>query len=436
MKLTNIVKKKKDTQASTAPSAFSPQKEVLKNSNGTGVRSYLVNAGLDNSKIGYDAKNNTVTYNGAAILRPDRVVDGTSYAQEDALSKAVMSAYAADGRKLVSATDYAANNTGIDHLVSWRDGYVSVGGELVKPATVVNGKAMIEQSVMDSILAQYKEENDVYSPNEIYAQWNEKYNASIQKALNEVLSYKPWSYDPNQDPAYLAYRDAYQREGNRAYQNSFGAMAANTAGYANSAAYTAGGQQLNYYMDQLNDRIPQLMQEDYARYQSNYQMRLNALQSVLDVSDSDFEKMMGANSQTLQNISAADTASYNRDIANADRNLEREKWTYEAYQKGIDNELYRDIQTAKRNDALYQNAYNRGYYTPEEAAALGISPDENGNYPSPNAAKNQYEREEWESTGKEQLEYESYLDQILAAYKAQMSLENSKELALYRQMIK
>lgn len=418
---------------------FEPQERVLRSERGTGVRSYLANAGLDQSKIGWDQKNGAVTYGGRYLLTPEAVEDGVSYAGEDALSKAVISAYAMDGRPLVSVTDYAAGKTGVKNSVSWRDGYASIGGQLVKPATVINGKAMAEPSVVDDALARYREDAGFLTPGQLYDRWEEKYGGQIQSALDDILNREEWSYDPYEDEAFLAYRDAYTREGGRAFRDAYANMAANTGGYGNSAAMTAGNQQMNYYMQQLGDRIPELMEQDYDRYQQEQQRLFDTLESILETAGADYDWMSEANNQTIKNLSEANQAAYERDKDAYDRadrqrqeeferqqklaenQREQEKWAYQSamydqqlYRDQLDSQYYEDSLRERQAEKARENAQSRGWYTREEAQILGLSPDENGNYPSPYVGQLTYQKELWEQVEKPKAEFQAYLNRLLA----------------------
>ena len=82
-------------------------------------------------------------------------------------------------------------------------------------------------------------------------------------------------YDPTTDPAYIAYRKQYLREGQRATQDTMAAAAMMTGGRPSSYAVTAAGQQGNYYAAQLTDKIPQLYEAAYNRAMQEYQQQAN-----------------------------------------------------------------------------------------------------------------------------------------------------------------
>lgn len=115
--------------------------------------------------------------------------------------------------------------------------------------------------------------------------------------MDQILNRKDFSYDMNSDMLYQQYKDSYMRQGKLAMQDTMGQAAALTGGYGNSYATTAGQQTYNGYMQQLNDKIPQLYQlaldkynqetsdlyNKYGLYQSDYDTKYGKYRD--DVSD-------------------------------------------------------------------------------------------------------------------------------------------------------
>ena len=80
------------------------------------------------------------------------------------------------------------------------------------------------------------------------------------------LQREAFSYDPNEDPVYRAYRRQYTRLGKLAMEDTVGKAAALTGGYGNSYAETAGQQAYGQYLQKLGDTIPTLYSAAYDRY--------------------------------------------------------------------------------------------------------------------------------------------------------------------------
>lgn len=306
--------RKKNTKKNVSNSKNSG---VVRNKYGTGVRSYLVNSGLDTKDIGYDQKNNQVTYKGKPVISPNIVVDGTSYADEESLRNLALNIHDDEGTDLVSASDYANQKLGIKNAVTIDDGYVSVGDSIIRANVSSDGNAYVPRSEMENAMAEYELGIDYQSERDIFNNWENNYGAKILNAINE-LTEETWSYSPEDDPAYMAYADMYKREGLRAYEDAFGNAIANTGGMTNSAALSQAAQGFDYYMQQLTDRVPELMKNDYERYAKSKQVRIDALNSLIKHSVESYKNESEANNNYLNRLAAANEAKYQQSI-NADK---------------------------------------------------------------------------------------------------------------------
>lgn len=92
--------------------------------------------------------------------------------------------------------------------------------------------------------------------------WKDELEGTIRKLLNR----ESFSYDLNADALYRQYKDSYLRQGKQAMEDTVGKAAALTGGYGNSYAQTAGQQAYQGYVQQLNDKIPQLHTQALNRY--------------------------------------------------------------------------------------------------------------------------------------------------------------------------
>lgn len=164
--------------------------------------------------------------------------------------------------------------------------------------------------------------------------YENRYDGQIQEALGKVTNPDPFSYDPETDQSYASYAKAYRREGERATADALGQAAAASGGLPSSYATTAAQQAGNYYAAQLADKIPELEQMAYARYQNEYAMR----QAALDA-------LMGAE--------AADYAKYQTDLSqyNADRDFD-----YQVYMNEY-NRILNDLATVRDMENTDYNRY-------------------------------------------------------------------------------
>ena len=116
--------------------------------------------------------------------------------------------------------------------------------------TVAQAEAMLQQQ-----LAQ--------KPGAYQSQWQTQLNGIIDKILNR----EQFSYDLNGDALYQQYKNQYATQGKMAMMDTMGQAQAMTGGYGNSYAQNAGQQAYQGYLQQLNDKVPELYQLALSKYQ-------------------------------------------------------------------------------------------------------------------------------------------------------------------------
>lgn len=223
----------------------------------------------------------------------------------------------------------------------------------------------------------YKPSNAVNTAKQAYTVHNSKkpsaytgkYDNLINDNLNNILNRKQFSYDANKDALYNQYKDMYTRNGQTAMQDTMGNAALLTGGYGNSYATTAGQQAYNSYMQQLNDKIPELEQRAYERYrdETNDLYNQNNLLTNLDSTDygryrdkmSDYLNDRDFYYNAYNNERNFDYGKYRDDVGDAkdDRNFnyqkERDSVSDAQWQKQFDYQ--------KQRDAVSDDQWNKNY---------------------------------------------------------------------------
>ena len=112
--------------------------------------------------------------------------------------------------------------------------------------------------------------------------WNKEDNTYWNKltdTMNAIENRKNFEYDLNGDMLYQQYKDQYTTQGKMAMMDTMGQAAALTGGYGNSYAQTVGQQTYQGYLQQLNDKVPELYQlalDQYNREGDDLYNRLSA----------------------------------------------------------------------------------------------------------------------------------------------------------------
>lgn len=157
-----------------------------------------------------------------------------------------------------------------------------------------------------------------------------KYTQQAEALLGQIINRKPFSYDANSDPLYQIYRDRYIMGGQRAMENAMGQAAQLTGGYGNTYAQTVGQQQYQQYMEGLNDKVPELAQQAYTRYQGEGDRLRQSYQLLQSADDAAYGRWAdGYNrwSNETQQAQSAYESAYDRDYSryNDQRNYDQQQ---------------------------------------------------------------------------------------------------------------
>lgn len=195
----------------------------------------------------------------------------------------------------------------------------------------------VYQAAMDYIKNSEQKAADTftYESAPIYA---DKYTDQINSLTKALLSRDPFSYNFEEDPNYATIKKQYLREADRTQADTLASYAAMTGGMPSTAAVAAASQAADYTKTQLTDRIPELMQAARAMYDADYAQQLQGIQLLQGLSDSDYNRYLGALGQ------------YNTDRS----------FAYGQFSDDYNRRAYED-----------ETAYNRSLNTAETLAAYG-----------------------------------------------------------------
>ena len=112
-----------------------------------------------------------------------------------------------------------------------------------KSDVVAQAEAMLQQQLSQK-------------PGEYTSAWQTQLNDT----LNKILNREKFSYDLNGDALYQQYKDQYATQGQLAMMDAMGQAAALNGGYGSSYAQSVGQQTYQGYLQQLNDKVPELYQ--------------------------------------------------------------------------------------------------------------------------------------------------------------------------------
>ena len=123
-------------------------------------------------------------------------------------------------------------------------------------------------------------------PGAYQSQWQ----TQLDDTLNQILNREKFSYDLNGDALYQQYKDQYVNQGQQAMMDTMGQAQAMTGGYGNSYAQTAGQQTYQGYLQQLNDKVPELYQLALDQYNREGQDLYNQYGLYADRDNQDYDR--------------------------------------------------------------------------------------------------------------------------------------------------
>ena len=121
-------------------------------------------------------------------------------------------------------------------------------------------------------------------PGEYQSAWQTQLNDTLQKILNR----EKFSYDLNGDALYQQYKDQYTTQGKMAMMDTMGQAAAMTGGYGNSYAQSVGQQAYQGYLQQLNERVPELYQLALSQYNTEGDAMYNQASLMAQMEGQDY----------------------------------------------------------------------------------------------------------------------------------------------------
>ena len=183
------------------------------------------------------------------------------------------------------------------------------------------------------------------------------WQAQLDETLAKILNREKFSYDLNGDALYQQYKDQAVLQGQQAMMDTMGQAQAMTGGYGNSYAQQVGQQTYQGYLQQLNDKVPELYQLALNQYNQEGQDLYNQYGLYADREQQDYGRYRDQ------------VSDYNTELARLTEDARYQgEQDYGRYMDALNiaygqhRDQVSDWQAAMdRADADYWNQYNRDY---------------------------------------------------------------------------
>ena len=198
-------------------------------------------------------------------------------------------------------------------------------------------------SVLEALRKKQEAENAVAN----YGDFNYTNQGAYDSVINDILNRKDFSYDMNADALYQQYKNQYQALGELAMQDTIGQASALTGGYGNSYAVSAGSQAYQSYLNQLNDKIPELWSLARSAYESDR------------AADYDKYGMLSADRQN----------QYGEYLDKYGMLVDNRGYYADAYNNAYSQDYTQWADNRNYDQTQYWNEYNAGYQADRDAIA-------------------------------------------------------------------
>ena len=208
--------------------------------------------------------------------------------------------------------------------------------------------------------------DSLQDPGDLNSTWKDTMNDVVNKIMNR----DKFTYDVNGDALYQQYKDQYITQGKLAMQDTMGQAAAMTGGYGNSYAQNVGQQAYQGYLQQLNDKVPELYQLALDQYNREGEDMYNQYGLVSDMYDTEYKEHRDKKSDYITE------RDYLTNQLNTEREFNWNQYTDKrdfAYNQFSDNRnLEYQLDSDAVDNAKWQAEFDQTAYQIEENLKLEI----------------------------------------------------------------
>lgn len=185
--------------------------------------------------------------------------------------------------------------------------------------------------------------------------YQSQYKAQLDDIMNGLIDREPFKYDLNGDMLWQQYKDQYTTLGQQAMRDTMGNAAALSGGYGNSYASTVGNQAYQSYLQQLNERIPELYDRARNNYDRDLQWDLQAYELMNNREAQDYDRYRDQLSDYYNDLNLAN------DRYQTERNFDYSRYTDDrdfGYNQWLQN---RNFEYQQERDNVADNQWQTSF---------------------------------------------------------------------------
>ena len=396
-----------------APATAVPAEPVIPDGY-KGFRQSLIERGITDNRIGWNADTGAITIDGYDVSAPTVIVDGTSYGSAKEIDDATMKAYELAGNPLVALRDRAVQE-GMGNIVDWNDNnkQATLGGNVVPYVYNSDGTVYATTNDVNSAIDKYRKDNNITSGQQVKDDYDKEWMPMLKDVLNRLLHREQFKYDPDSDDIYAEIKKDGEENIENAYRRVMNDNNSSTSG-GNSNVVGMAMAAKNQAIDNLNDRLVDREQTMYDRYADDTDIDIKTLEELGIISDSDFDKEYTVERDNIEDIQYSNEREDERQEQETERsdkleqqdienNITYDMLPYELQNMELTNDglrLQNESQQIANDHAVEENtiaeAVSRGRFIKEDEAKLPWLKEwyeEHGSYPSPWEAQVAYTKD-------------------------------------------
>ena len=160
------------------------------------------------------------------------------------------------------------------------------GATVAAPSGAVTQPNTAGTTESDAVSSSWNKLNSLQKPTQGTSTWMD----SLNGVIDQIMNGEKFSYDLNGDALYQQYKNQYMTQGQQAMMDTMGQAAALTGGYGNSYAQSVGQQTYQGYLQQLNDKVPELYQLALDQYNRGREELYNQYALLSDREQTDYDR--------------------------------------------------------------------------------------------------------------------------------------------------
>ena len=320
-----------------------------------------------------------------------------------------------DPQKNVAVRDYVASK-GYNGIVQWDGENPSVGGVKINPTEIIDGTAYASKDELDNVLSGIEKSAGIMNAQKMR---DEKYKTAEDSAFSDVTNRKPFSYEPENDVVYNAYKKQYEKNAQNALRRVLNENNTSVSG-ASGAVLSDAMAARDAELQKISNVIPELYSNAYERYINDVQLKNNTLATVNDIANAYYDRIYKSDKDLTDRINSSGNIEREERQRQIDNERNNEKDAYQRafndmeleYQdiansielSNMDNQIKADIEKTKADTekskvtsekTAMENALARGFFIQSDESLmpwLSQYRNDDGSYRiSPSVAKIAYE---------------------------------------------